>query len=574
MSSDNNDLVVQLTESFDSWRGKYNILTKRTEPIQKIGEIQGLDPDIPESNRQNLVQALNYVYSIRVSEGQPLTNSVFTNCLVPTNSDLFFGNSSQYSISNVSGNLNIGYAGSRYLTVTEVGRVGVNIETPLSLMHINGELRSTEFHLNNPSTNRGMVFNNIPINSVNYSIIAPDSNLIINTSSFPTILNRGGGKVGIGYTAITDFDSYQSTLCIRGQSSVSGVMIESLNDKFETRLDFDGSVGQYQNGSLTVKYNSNGYVGLGVNAPQYKLHINGDSYSDVSYFGSKLYAGSNEIVDVSVGGVVTFTIPSNGLLKHGGVVVINSNGKIESSSIIGLTTSTITEATNQYFTNNRAISAVSSGVLNNVSISSNGSLKHGTKTVVNVNGFVPWGVIDFSTSSTSDINEGSKLFFTEERVVEAISTNELDSITLSESGLILHGSKTIVSVDGLVPWGVIDFSTSSTSDINEGSKLFFTEERVVEAISTNEVSLISLSIDGVLKHGTQEIVRSDGKISSSVVDFDGDITLGSVLNLKPYPSSSRPTTGIKFGTVICDETLSLPIFYDGSSWKKFDGTVV
>lgn len=447
MSSDNKDLVVGLLESFDSWRGKYNILTERTKSIQTVGDVGALDPAIPVESRDNVVEALNYVYSIRVSEGQPLTDSVLTNCLVPFNSNLFFGKSDQFSIKN-NGNMQISYAGTPRITVDTIGRVGIATASPESTLHVNGDMQSNELKIFNPASGKGLTVSNISIGSVNYTVVNTDTNLIFNSSSSPTIINRGGGKVGIGYDSIADFDANASTLNIRSATPTSGLTIETISDKFEARMGDGGSIGFYQNAALSMAFSSDYNVGIGVPNPEYKLHINGSQFATSVGFASKLYAGSNEIADVSVGGAVTFTIPTSGSLKYAANTIIDTDGKVVGSTVKGLTTSNVTEGTNLYFTNSRAVAAVSEGKLPSVLISNTGTLAHGITT----------------------------------------------------------------------------------------------------------------------------IVGTDSKISTSVVKFDTPITLDNILNLKPYESVSRPTDGIIAGTVIYDSTLSLPIFYDGTDWKKFDGT--
>jgi hypothetical protein len=127
------------------------------------------------------------------------------------------------------------------------------------------------------------------------------------------------------------------------------------------------------------------------------------------------------------------------------------------------TTSNLTEGTNLYYTNERARLAISAGT----------GLTYDNLT----------GIITNSITTTSNLTEGTNLYYTDERARLAISAG------------------TGLTYDNLT--GIIT-GLSSTSDLNEGTNLYYTDERARLAISAgtginydNITGIISSSISPV-----------------------------------------------------------------------------
>lgn len=103
---------------------------------------------------------------------------------------------------------------------------------------------------------------------------------------------------------------------------------------------------------------------------------------------------------------------------------------------------------------------------------------------------------DTDINTTSDLTEGSNLFFTIERGQDAISENiagiDYSSGVFSlSSGYVIPLIASTTQWDSSFAWGdhsvqnYFDLDADTTTDLTEGSKLFFTDERAQDAISEN-----------------------------------------------------------------------------------------
>ncbi len=148
-----------------------------------------------------------------------------------------------------------------------------------------------------------------------------------------------------------------------------------------------------------------------------------------------------------------------------GNVTGNVTGTV--SSISNHTTSDLTEGTNLYYTDARARNSISvSGDLSYNSTT--GVLSVTTYKTANFNA-------DFATKTTSNLTEGTNLYFTNTRARNAISV----------SGDLSYNSTTgVLSVTTYKTANFnADFATKTTSNLTEGTNLYYTDERVDDRVA-------------------------------------------------------------------------------------------
>lgn len=363
MALDNSDLQVSLTDTFDTWRGRYNILTERSSQHNAVGEISFLDPAIPTAYRDSLVAAINYVYSIRASEGQPLTQSLFTNCDVAD--QLNFGTAwIKREDSAYGSNITFGEGDDSSVWFTANGRIGVGTNDPANALHVAGTAEIQDLYVKNPSTGRSLSMSNITSGTTNYCVITANAPIVINQGGMSTLLNQGGGKFGVGYAneseLIEGFNFKRS-------SSRAGLRLESLNHNNTIGVDATGFE-IVRDGVRQLKLLDNGFLGIGVDIPEYQLEVDGRTQSTDLGFGSKLYAGSVEFAEISPIGQTLIKLTAAGTIKHGSTTILGSDGKIDFSNIKNASTTGVAEGTNLYFTDARARTAIGTGAVSTVSI--------------------------------------------------------------------------------------------------------------------------------------------------------------------------------------------------------------
>ena len=178
--------------------------------------------------------------------------------------------------------------------------------------------------------------------------------------------------------------------------------------------------------------------------------------------GTNLYFTDSRARDaISVSGDLSYN-SSTGVLSVTTYKTSNFNTDFASKS-----TTDLTEGTNLYFTNARARSAISvSGDLSYNS--STGVLSVTTYKTTNFN-------TDFASKSTTDLAEGTNLYFTNTRARSAISV----------SGDLSYNSSTgVLSVTTYKTSNFnTDFATKTTTNLAEGTNLYFTNARARNAIT-------------------------------------------------------------------------------------------
>ncbi len=157
-----------------------------------------------------------------------------------------------------------------------------------------------------------------------------------------------------------------------------------------------------------------------------------------------------------------------------------------SNSVFSLTTDDVSEGTNLYFTDERAVDAAAGAIIAGDNITVSYDDNAGTITITGENGV--------ANSTTDDLSEGaSNLYFTDERAQDAIAT------------AIAGGTQTNISVtyddvantfSFVAENGVAD---STTTDLAEGTNLYFTDARAVAALEAVVPNFEAIEIDSVAK---------------------------------------------------------------------------
>ena len=207
-------------------------------------------------------------------------------------------------------------------------------------------------------------------------------------------------------------------------------------------------------------------------------------------------------------------------------LIIDSYAKSESDArymSISSTTTNIPEGTNLYFTNARARSAIS--------IAGSGSYDSSTG-VITING----GVTSVNTLTgavtltTTNISEGTNLYFTNARARSAISVSGSGSYDSSTGVITVTGG--VTSVNTLT--GAV---TLTTTNISEGTNLYYTNDRVDTRINATSINALS-DVD------TATTAPSDGQ----VLAWNAASSLW-----KPATASGGGTTGGN-GTILLNLT--------------------
>ena len=168
-----------------------------------------------------------------------------------------------------------------------------------------------------------------------------------------------------------------------------------------------------------------------------------------------------------------------------GTVYANVTGNVTGtvSTLSNHTTSNLTEGTNLYFTDERVDDRVSSLLVagTNITLTYNDAADTLTVSANNTGGY------DLSNNTTTDLAEGTNLYFTTARARSSISV----------SGDLSYNSTTgVLSVTTYKTSNFnTDFATKSTTDLTEGTNLYFTNERAQDAVASMLVAGTNISLN-------------------------------------------------------------------------------
>ena len=415
---------VSSTDTFNLWRQRYNQLAADWTNTSAVGNIQGLASGI--TNRSSIVDAINFVYSIQISESAPLVNSTLTGCNVPEEQQLNFGSSFiGYSNSLLS------FGGKVYIQ-DSTGAVGIGTTSPSSLLHVAGGVTGEEFTVHNSSTNKNVHIYNSVLATVNYNIIDSDTPLVVNgTTNSNLILNYGGGKLGIG--SIND-TQLAELVNVRSGTTRCGSRYDTPSMTFKFIIDALGYT-IYDHDTNRLRIDATGRVGIGVDAPQYACHVNGSVYGTNLYSGSSVYLGSQKAFSIDGNSKTQVTLTTGGTIVQGLTTIVDTDDKIPVASVKGLNTDVVTEGTtNKYFTNAR-VNTVLAGGVSSIVIAASGTMTSSAGTVIDNTGKVPVAILNGLGSDV--VSEGTtNKYFTNARAVSAIASATITPATVTVGTLL------------------------------------------------------------------------------------------------------------------------------------------
>jgi predicted RecA/RadA family phage recombinase len=278
-----------------------------------------------------------------------------------------------------------------------------------------------------------------------------------------------------------------------------------------------------QNSSISIAGHSTALGGsVSLNTGNISEHTDYKYYTDVRARGAVSVSG--DLAYNSSTGVISFTERTDaevrGLFSAGGSLSYNSSTGVMSFTMPAQNTSNITEGTNLYFTNARARSA----------ISATGSLSYNSTT----------GVMSFTmpAQNTSNITEGTNLYYTNARAdarIAAASTSDLsegtnlyytDARADARVALIVDSAPGTLNTLNELAAALGDdanFSTTITNSI--ATKLPLAGGALTGAVTTNStfdgrnVSVDGAKLDGIEAGATAD--QTAAQILTAIKTVDG-----------------------------------------------------
>ena len=206
-----------------------------------------------------------------------------------------------------------------------------------------------------------------------------------------------------------------------------------------------------------------------------------------------------------------------------GTLTANGWANLYAANVIGLTTANVAELTNLYYTNAR----VYSNVIPLLDLKAN--------------------VVDLTTANVA---EGTNLYFTNARVLSNVSQMsinvlaDVDVTGITANGtLIWNGTSFVagianeaysavtsnVSQTSNIANVVLTIDTFTTSNLREGSNLYFTNTRVIDALTTANVTTGNLVVSGTLTArsnvGLTLGTATQGNLISNAITMTVDTTV-------------------------------------------------
>jgi hypothetical protein len=180
------------------------------------------------------------------------------------------------------------------------------------------------------------------------------------------------------------------------------------------------------------------------------------------------------------------------LVANGNILASNITvNRITSNVWNNIYTANVIESpSNLYFTNSRVVSALIAG--NNITIESNGRISSTSSGS------------DLSANTTSDLAEGSNLYYSNDRV---------------QAYLNISGYQTAENILANVSVSNLDLSGNTTSDLAEGLNLYYTNARVVSALVAGDN--ITIESNGRISANNLVTVVND---STSFLSTAGNLT--------------------------------------------------
>ena len=239
-----------------------------------------------------------------------------------------------------------------------------------------------------------------------------------------------------------------------------------------------------------------------------------------------------------------------------GVATLNSSGKLVSSQLpdtvsitadinaafAALSTTTLSEGTNLYFTDERAIEAVAAEI---------------AAEVVELNAAIESAKSEAVTISTTDATNKATaaqlnaISAAESRDVTAISTATAAANTYTDSAISQEATNRNLAIASAITAEITNRNLAidaiTTSDVSEGTNLYFTNARAVSAVQSqlNNVSLSTKTTDD-LAEGSENLYFTNSRavealnqtITDTVISVNGSIDSLSAYLFNNYTKTS------------------------------------
>lgn len=315
-------------------------------------------------------------------------------------------------------------------------------------------------------------------------------------------------------------------------------LTEGSTNQYHTTARVRGSISA--SSGTGVSYNSTtGTISLG------SIPNNSLANNSITINGASVVLGGSRTLgtdDIAEGGNQYFTTArARGAVSASGSIAYNSATGVFSyttpttiASLSNHTTSNLTEGTNLYYTDARARGAVSFTAGSGAYNSTTGVITIPTNTNQLTNGanFATTSYVDSAVAGKDNTDEIT------EGTTNKYYTDARARAAISASGSLSYNSTT----------GVISYTTPSTSGISEGSNLYYTDARARAALSFTAGSGAYNNSTGVITipTNTNQLTNGAGYVTSSGV------------------TSIATSNGISGGTITSTGTLSLSGSYSGT----------
>lgn len=239
-----------------------------------------------------------------------------------------------------------------------------------------------------------------------------------------------------------------------------------------------------------------------------------------------------------------------------GVATLNSSGKLVSSQLpdavsitadinaafAALSTTTLSEGTNLYFTDERAIEAVASEIAAEV-IELNAAIESAKSEAVTIS------TTDATNKATAA--QLNAISAAESRDVTAISTATAAANTYTDSAISQEATNRNLAIASAITAEITNRNLAidaiTTSDVSEGTNLYFTNARAVSAVQSqlNNVSLSTKTTDD-LAEGSENLYFTNSRavealnqtITDTVISVNGSIDSLSTYLFNNYTKTS------------------------------------
>ena len=218
-------------------------------------------------------------------------------------------------------------------------------------------------------------------------------------------------------------------------------------------------------------------------------YLTANSYTDQSYVNATVNAAVSNLLDGAPGVLDTLNELAAAIGDDANfITTITNQISAVQSNVDNLTTTNIPEGTNLYYTNERVDDRVADLIVDGVGISKSyddaGNLLNIS---INFTEFDTDDIIEGSvntflnTRTTSDLTEGTNLYYTDERVDDRVSALITAGSNITALYSDIYGTLTL-NVDNT---GGFDLANNTTDDLSEGvNRLYYTTTRVYSAFDT------------------------------------------------------------------------------------------